>query len=339
MSRSDLFFLFLVGAFLTVLAPYSPELSPDSRAYFSAAGHLLHGDGLRISIAQHAARVYVHWPPLYPMLLAVVHHLTGITLSKIAAALNLAAALTTLTVLARWTRPGMFILAGILFVASPAFIFVYGMAWTELLFTAFVVIFVWQGSIYERKPSAASLHCMIMAAILATLTRYAGITLIPTGLFIIGIRRRYKDALVFLVFASTPIAIWLLRNYALTGTLTGRRAPSSTTMLENLHLTIRVALTMLSPAVLVIVAAWHRIRRADYPATLRVPLLFAGVYLVFLIITSSLFTYDPINLRLLSPLLPVVSLVTPILVTSIQERHGANHANSSYQPRGKSASR
>lgn len=135
----------------------------------------------------------------------------------------------------------------------------------------------------------------------------------------------------FGVVAVLPLVLWLGRNHILTGTLLGPRYPSCHSLLENLALTFTGLSAFWVPEVLVpqglarlglgalsglaVVGAswgWLRASRAAKNTLSRLgPVaVWAAVYALFLIASSTTTAYDDINLRLLAPLYgPVVVLL------------------------------
>lgn len=308
-------------AFLLQLLGYplgsSLGISPDSRSYLAAAESVAAGGGFYAEVVGRGiSGIMVHWPPLYPALLVVFRLVTLGSLIEGAALVNFLAAALLFWQMYRQQVGGVAVL---LILLSPAFLTVYGMVWTESLFLVFVAVFLTYATRYWQQPGTQSVRWMILAAMLASLTRYIGVTVIGTGLVLVLARRRYQHLAWFALLSFLPLVVWLGRNYRLTGTLMGARNPSPYTLGDNLVVTIIGLLLMLSPAVMLIILLWHRIRRAPWRVDLLPPLLFAGFYLLFLVGSSTLVHYDPINLRLLSPVLVPVALISAGLLFSIRE--------------------
>jgi len=173
------------------------------------------------------------------------------------------------------------------------------------------------------------------------------VTLIVTGLLLILSRRKdrsWKAAAGFCVVSGSLLAIWLALNYLCTSTLTGSREPSHTSLI---HSTV-VAAQILSrwflphfvPSLLIVAllaALSFTGRRWIRPAA-----VFAGVYLVGIVVSCSLTLLDEIDDRLLCPLyVPIVlillgqsrlflRLATPLLlliipvISTIDDVHAAN---------------
>lgn len=317
MNRSTFYaFLFFAALLVVITVGVGVRVdSPDGQHYFFAADNLLAGEGF--STAPGLGPLYrgamTRFPPLYPALLAAMHAI-GIPLITAATALNLMGGLLVLWVFARWVNHPALLVAAALFLVSPAFLKVYPHALTEPLFLGLVALFLYYAAAYWQHPNPRSLRWMIALAALAPLLRYIGVTVIGTGFLVIVARRRYKEALAFGVLASVPLLVWLARNYAVSGTLAGPRDPSPYPLAANLEAVALGLLVMAAPAALAIVALWHRIRRGPFPQAVVPPLLFAGVYLAFLVAMSTLVAYDPINQRLLAPVLPVAALLTAYLL-------------------------
>lgn len=297
MNRVRISSLCLIAAFLVVLAAaIEPDLTPDSRDYFAGAESVLAGEGF-----QNDNNPMTWWPPLYPAALAALRLASGAPLTELARFINLLGALLTL-----WSlRAPQTVL---LVVVSPAFLFVYKWAWTETLFIGLISLFLWQAGRYWCNPSDSAWRWMVGAAILASLTRYAGMTLIATGFLIMAARRQYRAAVGYAILASAPLAIWLARNYLLTGRLTGSRPPSPYTLAENISLAAIYLVLMGIPMLLLLVVVWRILRSNPLPAAVIPALLFASIYLAFVLASSTTIHHDRIGMRLLSPMLPAVAI-------------------------------
>lgn len=87
----------------------------------------------------------------------------------------------------------------------------------------FICLCLWFLHMLDIKQS---LGMLIPLASLASLVRYAGITLIATGVIVLVWRREWRRAVWFTILSSLPLGLWLLRNWIATGTLVGPRLSS-----------------------------------------------------------------------------------------------------------------
>ncbi|MCD4822986.1 MAG: glycosyltransferase family 39 protein [Phycisphaerae bacterium] len=341
-----------VVAVLLVSSPWGIGLTNDSVSYISAAGNVSEGHGLTVFDGEPM----VHWPPLYPITLMWVGKAVGDY--RFAALLIQAVAAGGLVGLcglfvARQSRSGWLgVAGGTLAFASLGISPVFFMAWSEGLFSLFVMLTLISLCTFLRRPSMQwVLLCGLWAA-MTCLSRYLGACLVITGWLLIilhkdlKIRQKLGYAAVFGIASLGPLVIWLVRNMALTGTLTGVRTPTNISPGENAILIGRavvnwfgvpfrfdLAWPMVAGAlviglfVLVWVTANRRSRdtgdtsnagNAKNPQyreaniIVRVFLAALIVYVAALLISASLSEFDPISQRLLQPF--YVPAVTMILI-------------------------
>lgn len=238
--------LISLAAFALVYFPTQKNgvgISPDAIQYIGTARNLVNGHGL---LAYNNTPL-VSWPPLYPLLLALL----GIVfkcdpllsigwLNSILFALivffsgKLAFRLTNGSTL-------FALLASAFILFSIPLFGVTLMAWSEPLFIFLSLLFFIYLEKYTRKEKFATLLIAAILAALATITRYVGVVLIVTGVVCIfaNSRSRFKEKilpiLLFSFISSIPLAAWLVRNRIISGTFTGPRMISSFTFLDNFH--------------------------------------------------------------------------------------------------------
>ncbi len=323
---------------LAAISRYGPGLSPDSLNYVSAARSLLTGDGM----LNKADRPLVHWPPLLPAAMALLG-LTGISVVWLGGFLNAAAAGATAAVSGLWLLRScrlrvMAVLGAVWVAASIPMFDVSRMLWSEPLFILFTVLTLWQIQRYLESPRTRTLVAAGLLAALASLTRYIGVTVTATGclLFLLGsrqaVRKRLVACLLFGAVAGLPLAAWLVRNWAVGGTLAGRRFPSNVGLMENVSRAGRGMARFLLPAgkaealpgmvwfgamaggalALAILAAYCRRRRegAHGPGPAASLLTFCAVYGGSLLASATLVALTSIEGRYIAPLyVPGVLLV------------------------------
>lgn len=221
-------YLFLWGT-----ATFGIGIRTDSVAYLWSARDLAHGIGLGTLDAFGKFKPLNHFPPLYPVLLALFE------VCKIDP-----------TDGARWLGSVFIGLLVVLFV-----VILYRLTNRSFWFStlgALVLLFMpalWNTSLYAMTEplyltcSLTGMICLdnysttnrrrwlLLAAVLFTLsflTRYIGISVITAGLFFLviknklGVRRKLEDLLVLGGIGVVPMAVWLLRNELLTGSSTNR---------------------------------------------------------------------------------------------------------------------
>jgi hypothetical protein len=247
-SKSTIFKILLalvsLAAFALVYFPtqkHGVGISPDSIQYIGTARNLVNGHGL---LAYDNSKLLL-WPPLYPLLLALLGIVFKcdplLTIGWLNSILFALIVFFSGTLAYRLTkRSVLFALLASLFItfAIPLYS-VTLMAWSEPLFIFLTVLFFLSLQKYGKNRKLSELFILSFLAALATITRYVGIALILTGAAFIflqpgtSLNRRLTQVCVFGIVASLPLAAWLGRNYQISGTLAGPRLISSFTLLDN----------------------------------------------------------------------------------------------------------
>lgn len=310
-------------------------LSPDSALYIGSARNLISGHSLTVPSWSGEGTPLVYYPPLYSGLLAGIG-LFGTDPLDGARGLNalLFAANIFLAGLCLHASTRSFFLPGcasLMVLASFPMVLVHSMAWSEPLFIFFAMLAIYFLSLYLERPSVWAIIASSVAVALATLTRYAGISLVAAGVaatFLVKRQERTKKwvhAVTFLSVSSAPLVLWIGRNLMETGIATGRRAtfhPVRRGHLEALWNTVTAWLFPLSDppqagwlgvlvvvllGLLLLLALRHKrlgspedFRGASgLPALLQFFLLSYGLLLVLSI--SFLDAQTPLDQRILSP--------------------------------------
>ncbi|MEJ5201448.1 MAG: hypothetical protein WHV66_04370 [Anaerolineales bacterium] len=221
--------------------------------------------------------------------------------------------------------------AAVYLLSEPLFIFL------ELLF------FLWFARFLETGRTKYAL-LFTLAAALHALTRYPGVILIFTGCLALllfpadGFRKRLLRSFLFGFFSSIPLAMWLGRNYILTGLFAGVRTPAYLTLSENLQLTGQTIASWFFPA------SWNPIAALIFLALLAIsytihflkqkqnfvqlsnqPLfvllsIYTLAYTVYMNVTLSVYHNAQLGNRLLSPIF--IPLLLALGYLFIRIRHG-----------------
>lgn len=211
--------------------------STDSAAYYAASRSLAAGHGLRMPTGE----LFHAWPPFVPGLCALFQ-LCGLTATHAFVLCNaLAAALTAglgVSLLDRtssdpWVRRG----GTLALVAGFPLLHIYAYAWSEAWFVAWTTAAMVALQRYVERLRTADLLICAVAIALACLTRYVGVALIASAMLTIVMRNRGPSHAMlaltsFGLITALPLAVWLARNRALTGTLAGAREGSQLGLLE-----------------------------------------------------------------------------------------------------------
>ncbi len=349
-------FLFASGvlAFLLVTRSFGLWIASDSSNYLSAARHLTAGHGY---IALDGD-TYTWWPPLYPGLLALLDLLPfsgDLAMAHLLHAALFGANLALAAALARQMLPSKPAIALGLLLAffSSALLFSTVNLLSEPLFNLFVLGFLICLIRYLQTGEArAGIFATVLAA-MVPLTRYAGVTVVIAGCALLLLYRRPGEAcwketyppapslkgrgerlrlrlfqtFAFGLGASLPTAVWVGRNYLMSGSFTGPRTPSTVPLAENLRrawttvsgwylpdpasagLTLALVLLATCLALRVWKDGTAALRPFTRPAFI-VPAVFTLVYAAQLVISLSVVENAAIGDRLLSPVfLPLTFLL------------------------------
>jgi hypothetical protein len=203
---------------LTSTAVYGPGITTDAAHYLSSAENLLAGQGY----TSFNGIPYVHWPPLFPSLIALIS-LLGIEPYAAGRFIN------------AFSFGGIIFLSGMLFnrriksfwltisatlavLLSTALLKDCAYLWSEPVFILLIIMYMFCITQYLEKER---LRFLILAAVFASLSclqRYAGLTTVITGgiltLFLnrkIPIYNRFKHSLLFGLIAVLPFCLWIIR--------------------------------------------------------------------------------------------------------------------------------
>lgn len=194
-------------------------VTSDSTVYIEAAQNFIARNGFWVR-----GRPMTHYPPGYPLLLAVVSvFLCGDTVQagRLLATLLFGINLILFSHAVQLCTKYSLLATGcavLVFLFSAPSITIHAMVWSEALFIAFFLAFLVLLSRHIVQPSLLLLLSAAVMAGLAAATRYVGITLMPPmalTFLIFGdrpIRQRMKEAIIFLLVASLPLVLWLFRN-------------------------------------------------------------------------------------------------------------------------------
>ena len=219
-------------------------ISVDSTVYIGAARSLLAGNGLLQAIedqgaaqkahAPHGDKGFplTHFPPTYPILLAVSSLVGQTDVVESAGFLQilLFAANTILfgLVILRATNGSLpaTAVALLFFLTSEPILTLHGWAWSEGLFIAEWLACFLALSSFLLQPRALNLLLLSLFAGAAMTTRYVGVTLLPPlviALMVFGKKKdRIREILSVGALALFPLCLWLTRNFIRTRHATDR---------------------------------------------------------------------------------------------------------------------
>jgi hypothetical protein len=322
-------------------------ISPDSIAYIGVARNLL----AHFNFADYNNTPLVDFPVFYPFFLSVLMFICRMDVVQIGSILNgiLLAALTLLTSNFLKNTPLKPLYRNLLLLViaiSPALLDIYGMLWSETVFLVLILIFFNALQRYLQAPSVKLLLLAAIPAALACITRYAGVTLIGTGLYLIffypkqDFKVKIKHLWVFAFSASSALIINLIRNASVTGLPVGPRERGIVSFQENFgffsftiadwlpvfsvsSVVINVVGILISVA-FVLILIDNTSKQWRYGSVLHLCSTFIVIYSVFIISMSTITHFEQLNNRFLSPIyVPLVIGLFIGLTTWLQKLHGS----------------
>lgn len=311
--QQKLFPAFAIALGLSLLAyvlfPHGIGLSEDSISSLAAAKSLNTTGELR----DIDGSWFVAWAPLYPLMIAALLHLP-FAIEHALAVFNLL--VFTLTLYTSWLlivrameKPFFRVACLFFLVCSFTIMQVYAMALSEAVFLLLINCV----ALISYKPQAASRKFLLLALFcgLAMVQRYIGIFLIPVVVFFF-LKREEKISIgkitAFVFISVLPLAIWLVRNYVLTETLTGFRADGGALFQKNILVLADTLTSWLLPIkislfirLLAFAGVLVMLRKGIFNERNHIHALLVAGYVLSLIAAYFLFSFEEPRDRLLAP--------------------------------------
>jgi hypothetical protein len=302
-------------------------VSPDSVVYISTAQNI-HDQG---AINDFTNMPLMDFPAFYPIFLSGFVFITGRNalfcgpvLDGVLFALVIWLCgwmMNRFSVFSRWYKWTILLFI----VLSPCLLEIYSMIWSETLFILLSVLFMMGSYRYFAGHSIRSLLLMGIIAGLACVTRYAGVSIIALGGFLMlcdrGLRwgpKKIGHIVLYGLVSILPLALNLYRNAHLTHTLTGYREKGLTTFAENLHDFGAVfcdwlpffngqydAATVVAVVFLLLITGifgYRLVLRKDFFSYDTIAIAYFVVYAGFILFTATVSRFQRLDSRLLSPL-------------------------------------
>ena len=318
-------------------------VSPDSIMYTSAARSLV-DEGALITFN---GLPLVDFPVFYPSFLAAIMFITGVDPFTYGPVLN-GVMFALLLYLCGWIMQRFIstshlykCLALVAIMLSPALLQIYTYLWSETLFILLSIVFIIAFRKYMVTRSIAWLLIAGFIAAISTITRYAGVTIIGTGGFILlfdrnlEIKKKIVHILNYGLVACSLLVLNLMRNALLTKTMTGPREPSLTPFSENvyyfgtviaewLNFSPNLYSSVSSPLAWIVLLALivmlvYQLIRGKMSAYENIALTFGLIYGLFIIVSSTFSRYERINPRLLSPMvIPLIWSLSSWVLTAFK---------------------
>jgi hypothetical protein len=212
---------------------FGAYITGDAIVYIQGAENILAGNGYSTLLGRGEISPITGFPPLTSISLALTNwglggmFQTGRWLNAVLFGSNIVLAGFVVYRYARAALPA--VLAAAMITAQQALITIHSWVMSEGLFTFILLLTLWVIAEYFWSGRKWLLVLAGILTALCFLTRYLGIVLVPVigiGLLFFG-RQNWKDRLgAILVFGSvsmTPMALWLLRNQMVYGSMISRQ--------------------------------------------------------------------------------------------------------------------
>ena len=332
-----------VTVILLLTMRYGVGVTPDSVQYIAAARSLASGDGF----VGYDGREITSWPPIYSTLLALAQIGVNSDLLQLARFINallfgliiLLSIIFTTSMLP--TDGKSIILAALLVLLAPPLQQVSATAWSEPLFIALVLVFLFNLQSFLKNGAATRFSNMVIIAAVTPLVRYIGASLIITGVISIFLMpqriwvNRWKSAIPFGLLASLPLLAWMARNFSLSDTLMGHRSSATVSLAQIVNQTAGLLFVWLLPwilvlAILLVLARYSNVGRRGYFERFErsrhqlVPLIvFTVVYISMLLYSESATELNEVDNRYVSPVfVPLILLALFLVSVTLEQLRG-----------------
>lgn len=200
---------------------YGPELDTDTWDYISVAENLTEGNGFK----DYLQRNYVDAGPLYPMLVALFGFI-GINPIEAGRFVNIIGFGLIILLVGCWLNRQikfrfLAVVGSVLIMTSYSLSRLSSTLMTDTLFTLFTLLALFQIQLFIKSKNLP-LSFLALSALftgLAITTRYAGISILLTGIISIfwmqhsQMLRRLKCAVIYGSLSIIPIGIWMTKNW------------------------------------------------------------------------------------------------------------------------------
>ena len=208
------------------------EVGHDASRYIFAARGVISGIGFSQYDGGGILKPFNHFPPLYPLLLAIpsIVGVDPLGAARLIAAIIFGANIYMISLLLYQSTASVLfsLLGGLMVLTSPVMFDQHVAAMSEPLYFLLLLLLLYSIVHYSREEKKIWLLLSGFFTALAYLTRYIGISLAFSGcLMLLMINRenarcRIKQVVTYLVISIGPILPWYIRNYSLTGSINNR---------------------------------------------------------------------------------------------------------------------
>ncbi len=218
------------------------SLGSDSVAYIAAAQNFLKGYGLSWVSAKLEVKPLVHYPPFYPMILAgfELASINAIDAARMVNVIAFALGIFLIgSIIKIATGSNLLAIGGaLLMLASGEQVEIHSWGMSEPLFISLSLLGLTLLFLFLRDSKTFYLVFSALVFGWVAITRYIGAVYIFAALVVLvldtrlEIRARLKNLLLFLVISTSPLALWMMRNFIAVGKISNRTLGLNTETLE-----------------------------------------------------------------------------------------------------------
>lgn len=272
--QKNKFWIFLTGLSLAVMVlggvatlRYGAGVASDSVKYLAVAQNLLDGNGL----FDHRGLPLLSWPPLYSIMLAGMHVLTGLDVFVAGWYFNIFLLGLDLflsgVIFQRvfFTKPLYAYLATVFVFLSISSLRIHATIGSDAFYLTMTLLFLLAMDDYVQRRSYRAFAWVVVLSALAPLLRYVGLALAVTAGIVILIENRksmrvlLRDGFVLGIFSAAPIFWWLVIHNIMTyGSLWGTSNDRTVDVLLNTELALTKMLHWFVPYLSVIMPVLTR---------------------------------------------------------------------------------
>jgi hypothetical protein len=228
---------------------------------------------------------------------------------------------------------------------------VYEMLWSETLFIFLVILFLLVWPWYAKRKGMIALFVFALIAALAFVTRFAGITIVATGITLIlfdetiSLVKKIKHIFLFVLISCSLVVCNIIHNHYVAGSLAGVREKALRTIAENLldigavigtwlpflsnHLFIGALIFLLILLFAILFVVYRLLQQQFYRRYETGVALFFVVYALFMIVIASVSRFETLSSRLLSPIyIPFILLGSFWIWVFIKQKNKLQKTNS-----------
>lgn len=319
-------------------------ISPDSVNYESVATNIRD----HFSFTDFNGTPLVDFPLGYPSFLALISWITGITVLQLVPVLNCVlfsgVIIVTSVIIEGYSKTSHLYKACILslLACSPCLLEVYSMLWSETFFLFLILLFIVLLRKYFRTQRLFHLFLVASIVAIAFVTRYAGVTLLGTGFFLLLFNgelttpKKIRHLAVFTLLSASLAVVNLVRNNYTAGHIAGIRQKAVRTLADNLnqagitvsdwlpflhgHENIAKWIFILVLFFAICLLVYFLLQQQFFTSYHTIVTCFFVVYALFMIIVASISRFEELTSRLLSPLYIPLLLITGSWIVPVVKR-------------------